>query len=118
MIGKKTKNLEAKHVLLQKFSWHCLICCVLPSRPLHSRAASGFPTAVSRDDEALRAAVESKPDTTTQVLAANFDVHHTTVVKHLASIGMFGGVVRVLSTIASCNLVSPLQQSPIVVNWI
>ncbi|EYC32879.1 hypothetical protein Y032_0002g1143 [Ancylostoma ceylanicum] len=43
---------------------------------------------VSLDDEALRAAVESKPDTTTRVLAADFGVHHTTVVKHLASIGM------------------------------
>ncbi|EYC15576.1 hypothetical protein Y032_0036g3223 [Ancylostoma ceylanicum] len=43
---------------------------------------------VSLDDEALRAAVESKPDTTTRVLAADFGVHHTTSVKHLASIGM------------------------------
>ncbi|EYC22487.1 hypothetical protein Y032_0017g3379 [Ancylostoma ceylanicum] len=42
---------------------------------------------VSLDDEALGAAVESKSDTTTRVLAADFDVHRTTVVEHLASIG-------------------------------
>ncbi|EYC21516.1 hypothetical protein Y032_0019g3873 [Ancylostoma ceylanicum] len=43
---------------------------------------------VSLYDEALRAAVESKPDNTTRVLAADFDVHHTTVVKPLASISL------------------------------
>ncbi|EYC04423.1 hypothetical protein Y032_0088g2196 [Ancylostoma ceylanicum] len=43
---------------------------------------------MSLDDEALRAAAESKPDTTTGVLAADFDVHHTTVVRHLASTGI------------------------------
>ncbi|EYC39412.1 hypothetical protein Y032_0657g1245 [Ancylostoma ceylanicum] len=43
---------------------------------------------VSLDDVALRAAVGSKPDTTTRVLAADFGVRHTTVVKHLASISM------------------------------
>ncbi|EYC09575.1 hypothetical protein Y032_0060g3189 [Ancylostoma ceylanicum] len=49
---------------------------------------SGRGRRLSLDDEALRAAVESKHDTTTRVLATYFDVHHTTVVKHLPSIGM------------------------------
>ncbi|EYC38487.1 hypothetical protein Y032_0714g1763 [Ancylostoma ceylanicum] len=46
------------------------------------------------DDQALRAAVESKPDTTTRALAADLGVHHTTVVKHLASIAMIRKIQR------------------------
>ncbi|EYB95496.1 hypothetical protein Y032_0159g3296 [Ancylostoma ceylanicum] len=43
---------------------------------------------MSLDDQALRAAVETKPDTTTRTLAAGLGVHYATVSKHLASIGM------------------------------
>ncbi|EYB89745.1 hypothetical protein Y032_0228g2876 [Ancylostoma ceylanicum] len=43
---------------------------------------------MSLDDQALRAAVETKPDTTTRTLAAGLAVHYATVSKHLASIGM------------------------------
>ncbi|EYB95176.1 hypothetical protein Y032_0163g3505 [Ancylostoma ceylanicum] len=42
---------------------------------------------MSLDDQALRAAVETKPDTTTRMLAAGLGVHYATVSKH-ASTGM------------------------------
>ncbi|EYB89746.1 hypothetical protein Y032_0228g2876 [Ancylostoma ceylanicum] len=47
---------------------------------------------MSLDDQALRAAVETKPDTTTRTLAAGLAVHYATVSKHLASIGMVGNM--------------------------
>ncbi|EYC34440.1 hypothetical protein Y032_0001g416 [Ancylostoma ceylanicum] len=53
-----------------------------------SEEKAGRGRRVPLDDEAPRVAVGSKHDTTTRVLAADFDVHHTTVVKHLASIGL------------------------------
>ncbi|EYC37299.1 hypothetical protein Y032_0807g2446 [Ancylostoma ceylanicum] len=43
---------------------------------------------MSLDDQALRAAVETKPDTTTRTLAADLGGHYATVSKHLVSIGM------------------------------
>ncbi|EYB97606.1 hypothetical protein Y032_0139g2120 [Ancylostoma ceylanicum] len=43
---------------------------------------------MSLDDQALKAAVETKLDTTIRTLAAGLGVHYATVSKHLASIGM------------------------------
>ncbi|EYC19240.1 hypothetical protein Y032_0025g1259 [Ancylostoma ceylanicum] len=42
---------------------------------------------MSLDDQALRTAVETKPDTTTRTLVAGLGAHYATVSKHLASIG-------------------------------
>ncbi|EYC31190.1 hypothetical protein Y032_0004g2008 [Ancylostoma ceylanicum] len=43
---------------------------------------------MSLDDQALRAAMETKPDTTTRTLAAALGVHYATVSRHLAFTGM------------------------------
>ncbi|EYC39900.1 hypothetical protein Y032_0637g960 [Ancylostoma ceylanicum] len=43
---------------------------------------------MSLDDQALRAAVETKSDTTIRMLAAGLGVHYATASKHLAFIGI------------------------------
>ncbi|EYC34935.1 hypothetical protein Y032_1252g3786 [Ancylostoma ceylanicum] len=55
---------------------------------LEDKPGRGRGRRMSLDDQALRAAVEAKPDTTTRTLAAGLVVPYATVSKHLAFIGM------------------------------
>ncbi|EYC20995.1 hypothetical protein Y032_0020g174 [Ancylostoma ceylanicum] len=64
-------------------------CCFAKFSSLISKKP-GRGRRMSLDDQALtmRAAVETKPDTTTRTLAAGLALHYSTVSKHLAPIGM------------------------------